>query len=121
MDYCECRRCYGFSISIFTKQILCNTQKQIYLIMKINFAQLEVYTDIQKTNKICMDARQQLGELIYEVGSGIKAHSLALKIYNSEGELEYTDEEVQVIMKFVNQYCKPAIIDAMNALKTEDK
>ena len=25
MDYCECRRCYGFSISIFTKQILCNT------------------------------------------------------------------------------------------------
>ena len=90
--------------------------------MKINFAQLEVYTDIQKTNKICMDARQQLGELIYEVGSGIKAHSLALKIYNSEGELEYTDEEVQVInMKFVNKYCKPAIIDAMNALKTEDK
>ena len=59
--------------------------------MKINFAQLEVYTDIQKTNKICMDARQQLGELIYEVGSGIKAHS----------------------------YCKPAIIDAINALKTE--
>ena len=56
-----------------------------------------------------MDARQQLGELIYEVGSGIK------------GELEYTDEEVQVIMQFVNQYCKPAIIDAMNALKTEDK
>jgi hypothetical protein len=89
--------------------------------MKINFAQLEVYTDIQKTNKICTDARQQLGELIYEVGSGIKAHSLALKIYNSEGELEYTDEEVQVIMQFVNQYCKPAIIDAMNALKTEDK
>ena len=119
MDYCECRRCYGFSISIFTKQILCNTQKQIYLIMKINFAQLETYTDIQKTNKICLDARQQLGELIYEVGSGIKAHSLALKIYNSEGELEYTDEEVQVIMQFVNQYCKPAIIDAINALKTE--
>ena len=119
MDYCECRRCYGFSISIFTKQILCNTQKQIYLIMKINFAQLEVYTDIQKTNKICMDARQQLGELIYEVGSGIKAHSLALKIYNSEDELEYTDEEMQIIMQFVNQYCKPAIIDAINALKTE--
>ena len=63
-----------------------------------------------------MDARQQLGELIYEVGSGIKAHSLALKIYNSE---EYTDEEMQIIMQFVNQYCKPAIIDAINALKTE--
>ena len=45
-----------------------------------------------------MDARQQLGELIYEVGSGIKAHSLALKIYNSEDELEYTDEEMQIIM-----------------------
>ena len=52
-----------------------------------------------------MDARQQLGELIYEVGSGIKAHSLALKIYNSEDELEYTDEEMQIIMQFVNQYC----------------
>ena len=50
--------------------------------MKINFAQLETYTDIQKTNKICLDARQQLGELIYEAGSGITAHALALKIYN---------------------------------------
>lgn len=28
--------------------------------MKINFAQLETYTDIQKTNKICLDARQQI-------------------------------------------------------------
>lgn len=27
----------------------------------------------------------KLGELIYEAGSGIKAHALALKIYNSEG------------------------------------
>lgn len=87
--------------------------------MKINFAQLETYTDIQKTNKICLDARQQLGELIYEAGSGIKAQALALKIYNSEGETEYTEEEIQTLMQFVNQYCKPAIIDAINALKTE--
>ena len=47
--------------------------------MKINFAQLEVYTDIQKTNKICMDACTHKGELMYEVGSGIKAQALALK------------------------------------------
>ena len=87
--------------------------------MKINFAQLEVYTDIEKTNKVCADVRQQLGELLYETGSGIKLHSLALKIYNSEGETEYTEEEIQTLMQFVNQYCKPAIIDAINALKTE--
>ena len=87
--------------------------------MKINFAQLEVYTDIKKTNKVCTDVRQQLGELLYETGSGIKLHSLALKIYNSEGETEYTEEEIQTLMQFVNQYCKPAIIDAINALKTE--
>ena len=67
--------------------------------MKINFAQLEVYTDIEKTDNICSDARQQLGELIYET--------------------EYTEEEIQTLMQFVNQYCKPAIIDAINALKTE--
>ena len=73
--------------------------------MKINFAQLEVYTDIKKTNKVCADVRQQLGELLYETGSGIKLHSLALKIYNSEGETEYDAEEVNII--------KPAFIDAI--------
>lgn len=81
--------------------------------MKINFAQLETYTDIQKTNKICLDARQQLGELIYEAGSGIKAHALALKIYNSEGETEYDTEEVNIIKQYIEQYCKPAFIDAI--------
>ena len=29
--------------------------------MKINFAQLEVYTDIKKTNKVCIDVREQIG------------------------------------------------------------
>lgn len=84
--------------------------------MKIDFAQLEMYTDIKKTNKICMDVRQQLGEMIYEVGSGIKAHSLAMKIYNSDGELEYSEEELQLIKQFVDKYCKPAFIDSINNL-----
>lgn len=81
--------------------------------MKINFAQLEIYTDIQKTNKVCTDVRQQLGELIYEMGSGIKAHSLALKIYNAEGEMEYDENEINTIKQYVEQYCKPAFIDAI--------
>lgn len=84
--------------------------------MKINFAQLEVYTDIKKTNKVCADVRQQLGELLYETGSGIKLHSLALKIYNSEGETEYDAEEVNIIKQYIEQYCKPAFIDAISEL-----
>lgn len=81
--------------------------------MKINFAQLEVYANIQKTDKVCMDVRQQLGELIYETGTGIKAHALALKIYNSNGEEDYSMEECKLINSSVEQYCKPAVIDAI--------
>ena len=80
--------------------------------MKINFAQLEVYTDIKKTNKVCIDVREQIGEMIYEVGSVIKDHALAFKIYNSDNEVELTSEEVEVLNKYVSQYCKPAFIQA---------
>ena len=69
--------------------------------MKINFAQLEVYTDIKKTNKVCIDVREQIGEMIYEVGSGIKDHALAFKIYNSDNEVELTSEEVEVLNKYI--------------------
>jgi hypothetical protein len=80
--------------------------------MKINFAQLEVYTDIKKTNKVCIDVREQISEMIYEVGSGIKDHALAFKIYNSTSEVELTNEELEILKKYINQYCKPAFIEA---------
>ena len=87
----------------------------------INISELEglvkhaintVYTDIKKTNKVCIDVREQIGEMIYEVGSGIKDHALAFKIYNSDNEVELTSEEVEVLNKYVSQYCKPAFIQA---------
>ena len=36
------------------------------------------------------------------------------KIYNSNEETEYTDEEVSLIQEHANAFCKPFFIDALN-------
>ena len=80
--------------------------------MKINFEQLKVYTDIAKTNETVTNVKVQIADALYQNGFGIACHALALKIYNSQGECELTDEECQILMSFVEQKCTPMIIDA---------
>lgn len=79
---------------------------------KINFRNVVVYTDIQQTKKLVVDMHVDFANIIYQQGSGIQAHALAMKIYNSEGEEEYNDEECKLIMQYAN-LCNPFFIDAM--------
>lgn len=82
----------------------------------INFKELELYTDIAKTNKVIVDSRKELSNILYNGCTGIVAHAVALKIYNSEGAIELTDEEKSLIIETVNKYCIPAFIDSINAI-----
>ena len=79
---------------------------------KINFRNVVVYTDIQQTKKLVVDMHIDFANIIYQQGSGIQAHALAMKIYNSKGEEEYNDEECKLIMQYAN-LCNPFFIDAM--------
>ncbi len=81
--------------------------------MKINFEEFEIYTDISKENKVKGDARESFANIIYTQTNGIKMHALAMKIYQSQGETEYTDDEVQIIENVSNRYAKPNFIDAL--------
>lgn len=84
----------------------------------INFQRLEVFTDIAKTQCTVVDVRNQIADAIYQNGRGIASHAVALKIYNSQGDTEYTDEEYALIKDFVAQFGSPALIDAVNKTTT---
>ncbi len=84
--------------------------------MKINFEAVEIYADIAKKHFLKLDVREQFADLIYKNATGIKAHELALKIYHSQGETEFSEEECFLIRQYANSFCTPGFIDAVNAL-----
>ncbi len=48
----------------------------------------------------------------------VPCHALAFKIFNSNGEIEYNDEECNMIKEYAS-LCSPAFIDAINKLLLE--
>ena len=65
--------------------------------MNLNLKEIEVFENIAKTKCVVMDIREAFADLIYARGAGIKAHALALKVFNSDENTEYTDEEIELI------------------------
>lgn len=61
-----------------------------------------------------MDVRETFADMIYNNVNGIKAHALALKIYESEGEADYTDDEVKLVRTVAERLCVPGFIDGLN-------
>lgn len=61
-----------------------------------------------------VDARETFADMVYKNVNGIKAHALALKIYESEGETEYSDGEVRLIRTVAERLCVPGFIDGLN-------
>lgn len=65
--------------------------------MKMNFKSFPVYTGISREKTLPMNISLVISDGIYGNVPGIQAHSLALKIYQSEGEVELDDAEVQLL------------------------
>lgn len=92
--------------------------------MKLNFQHFSVPTGISRKNRQTGDARESFANMIYMNVNGIRAHALAMKIYNSEGEEEYSLEEVRLIREVAEKLCAPNFIDGLmeqldNQSKTE--
>ena len=51
--------------------------------------------------------------MIYLNVNGIKAHALAMKIYQSEGAADYSSEEVKLIREVAEKLCAPNFIDGL--------
>ena len=81
---------------------------------RIDFQHFNVYTSVSRKVARPMDVCETFADMIYNNVNGIKAHALALKIYENKGAVEYTDEEVQLIRTVAEQLCVPGFIDGLN-------
>ncbi|MBO5874836.1 MAG: hypothetical protein J6Q35_07425 [Rikenellaceae bacterium] len=81
--------------------------------IKLNFQQFSVPTGISRKNRQTGDARESFANMLYLNVNGIRAHALAMKIYNSEGEENYSPEEVKLIKEVAEKLCAPNFIDGL--------
>lgn len=84
--------------------------------MKIDFEKFTLYKGIGRTVRETIDVREVFAGELYDHGQGIACHALALKIYNSHGETEYSDAEYRLMLLFSEQGMTPAFIDSLRAL-----
>jgi anaerobic ribonucleoside-triphosphate reductase len=89
--------------------------------IKIDFENLTVYTNIERTCKIIVNERKDFADTMYRNGQGLPFHALALKIYNSHGETEYSDEEYELIKKVAEAFYTPCFIDSIRACSDSNK
>ena len=82
--------------------------------MQLNFQQFSVPTGVSRKNRQTGDARESFADMIYLNVNGIKAHALAMKIYQSEGAIDYSLEEVKLIIEVAEKLCAPNFIDWLN-------
>lgn len=83
--------------------------------VKINFEDVGIYTDIERKTMVRLDMKKKIANDLYNHGQGIAFHALALKIYNSQGEIELSEEEYNLLMDYVSQMGTPAAIDAFES------
>lgn len=81
---------------------------------KINFRTFAFFTDITRENTVKQDVARELADLIYKNGNGVLAHDVALRIYESKGDVELTDEEVAYLEGFMRGLT-PAFQDSFRA------
>lgn len=81
---------------------------------KIDFQHMKIYTGVSRKTAQTCDARETFADLIYRNAGGIRAHSLAFKIYESEGETEYSADEERMIKEIADRHCIPGFIDGLN-------
>lgn len=83
---------------------------------KINFSSLSVRTVIGSDQTTRLNIKESFANMLYTQVSGIAALVLAQKIYKSEGEEEYDDNEYDLIMRVANSMCVPAVIEALSSI-----
>ena len=83
--------------------------------IKINFEDIGIYTDIERKTMVRLDMKKKIANDLYNRGQGIAFHALALKIYNSQGEIELSEEEYNLLMDYTRQMGTPAAIDALES------
>lgn len=88
--------------------------------MLINFEKMPCYKDIAKLEKVEVNVKYQLANAMYTRGGGVDMGALALKIYSSKGEVDYTKEECALLLNFVKLSFSPLFIDSLEDIIKEN-
>lgn len=84
---------------------------------KVDFSKIEiVLIDGTKMKTDFQHGENGIGNQLYMTGRDIEACELGKKIYFSEGEVELSDKEVQIVMQTIQGWSytfRTAIIEAM--------
>lgn len=70
--------------------------------MKLNLQSVEISLDIKGERKQTQDLREQFANLLFQRGTGMIAHALAHKIYESPGEIELGADEARLVEQIAN-------------------
>ena len=87
---------------------------------KINFKEFQIQENLFSDTKTSVDLREGFSNVVYKNSQGIKGLDLALKIYKSNGEIEFNDDELQII-KNISEICVAPITKAIQDIFNEDK
>ena len=87
---------------------------------KINFKEFQIQENLFSDTKTIVDLREGFSNVVYKNSQGIKGLDLALKIYKSDGEIEFNDDELQII-KNISEICVAPITKAIQDILNEDE
>ena len=87
---------------------------------KINFKEFQIQENLFSDTKTLVDLREGFSNVVYKNSQGIKGLDLALKIYKSDGEIEFNDDELQII-KNISEICVAPITKAIQDIFNENK
>ena len=87
---------------------------------KNNFKEFQIQENLFSDTKTLVDLREGFSNVVYKNSQGIKGLDLALKIYKSDGEIEFNDDELQII-KNISEICIAPITKAIQDIFNEDK
>ena len=92
--------------------------------MKINFKNILCRPSLKSEELVGIDISADLADAIYQGTTSIEDYQLAVAIFNSDGEVELTEPQIQSIAKYISSFpvwVQIAIIDACNnALRSND-
>lgn len=80
---------------------------------RINFKELPVYTGISRKKTVTGDARESFADVLYTRMNGVRAKNLALRIFNSEGEMALDTEDERLVRFVAANLCIPSVGDAI--------
>ena len=87
----------------------------------IDFQNFKLYTSVSHKASRVVDARESFADMIYNNINGIRAKSLAMKIFGSKGRTEYDKDDIRLIRTIADKMCVSGFIDGLEEqLKDND-